>query len=162
MPETIEIAPPEPPAINPPASEVERTKPKRVLPPQFVAQIFTKETARIAGIKGGLNRWKYRPEPQPAQNAPEPPRTNPEPPVVDLFLKQRLTRTRKQIERLQTRLDTILEADEVDDKAIKSIADALARLFDVEGWLAGRPKPGNLRPSNPKSPKQSALSGPID
>lgn len=68
----------------------------------------------------------------------------------------RLTRTREQL----LALDRQLEA-ETDPKALKSLADAIARLCDVEQRLAMRPNPGSYRPSKPRTEQSSSDATPL-
>ena len=73
-----------------------------------------------------------------AQPLPSPvPTDNP----TDDYTVQRLARTRKQIEMLDEQLEEAPDA-----RAVKAIADALARLVEIERVLAGRPLPGSRRP----------------
>lgn len=73
------------------------------------------------------------------------------------YRKFRLIRTREQL----LALDKQLEAER-DPKLVKSLADAIARLCDVEQRLAMRPLPGSRRPGREKPDKRSAASGPLD
>lgn len=68
-----------------------------------------------------------------------------------------LARTREQIEKLESKLD---ECDEPRD--LKAIADAIARLRDVEQTLAKRPKPAAYRTAPEKPTKRSSVVEPED
>ncbi len=72
-----------------------------------------------------------------------------EPPPLppDEYVASQLSRTRKQIDLLNARL----ESPGVDWKEVKALSDAKARLYDIEAALAGRPKPGQLRPASPRA-----------
>ena len=70
---------------------------------------------------------------------------------------KRLIRTREQLEMLDRQLD-----GETDPKHVKSLADAIARLSEVERNLAGRPLPGSRRPGREKPARTGATGGPID
>lgn len=69
----------------------------------------------------------------------------------------RLARTREQIEQLDKQLEA-----ETDPKAIKSLADALARMVDVEFALAKRPKPAAYRTAPEKPKRSQASTGPVE
>lgn len=112
--------------------------------------VFTRENAREYARKGNIARW-HTPKP------PEPP-PRPEPPLAD-YVAAQLARTRKQIEIC----NDILEDPATDWKARKATADAKARLYEIEAALAGRPKPGMLRPVAQRQSRQapgSAYLGP--
>lgn len=68
-------------------------------------------------------------------------------PDPDLYVTRQLARTRKQIDVL----NDMLEGGELDPKNLKAIADAKARLYEIEAALANRPKPGQLRPTAQRS-----------
>lgn len=73
---------------------------------------------------------------------PEPPQPPPTPdPFADDFTSQRLTRVRKQLERIDSMIET-----ETDPQKLDRLAAASMRLSDQEFALANRPKPGNRRP----------------
>lgn len=60
---------------------------------------------------------------------------------ADVYRTVRLTRTRKQMRRVDAMLTKATDA-----KELKALCDALARLAEIERILAGRPLPGALRP----------------
>jgi hypothetical protein len=88
-----------------------------------------------------------------AMSKPKPIAIEPE----EQYRLTRLARTREQIEQLDKQLEA-----ETDPKAIKSLADALARMVDVEFALAKRPKPGAFRPVREKQARASQQQGPIE
>jgi hypothetical protein len=71
---------------------------------------------------------------------------------TDHYRVKRLLRTRRQIDMLDKQLEST-----TDYKALKSIADAIARLSEIERLLAGRPLPGSNRPRSEK-PRRSSLT----
>lgn len=82
------------------------------------------------------------------------PTTQPE----DEYRKARLKRTRTQLEALDKQLEAAAEPRDV-----KAIADAIARLSEVERILAGRPAPGAYRPVREKVKRAAAgAAGPLD
>lgn len=70
----------------------------------------------------------------------------------DEYRLTRLARTREQIEQLDEQL-----SNSSDPKEIKSLADALARLTDIEFALAKRPKPAAYRTAPEKLTKRSSV-----
>lgn len=68
----------------------------------------------------------------------------------ETYVSQQLSRTRKQIDLV----NDMLEDPGVDWKARKALADAKARLYEIEAALAGRPKPGQLRPQAERPRRQ--------
>ena len=79
-------------------------------------------------------------------------------PVADQYRLSRLARTRKQL----AQVDRMLEAA-TDAREVKSLADALARLADMERILAGRPLPGSRRPRAEHSrPDQRVSAEPLE
>jgi hypothetical protein len=107
---------------------------------------FTKANASEYARKGNAIRWHSlpKPEPQPATSLPEPVRI-----AQDDFTQRKLARVRVQIERVEDLLTAATEPQAVD-----RYAAALARLYEIERVLAGRPLPGSRRPS--AEPKSSA------
>lgn len=74
------------------------------------------------------------------------------------YVLARLARTRAQLAQLDGQLEAAKEPRDV-----KAIADAIARLSEVERILAGRPAPGAYRPVREKAKRASAMeSGPLD
>lgn len=81
----------------------------------------------------------------------------------DGYVVKQLFRTRKQVEMLNRQLESA-----PDHRAVKSIADALARLTEIERILAGRPLPGSHRPKavrarsapTPQEPTEAPVSTP--
>lgn len=71
------------------------------------------------------------------------------------FRLARLSRVRAQLIRLDKQL-----AEESDPSRLDRLMSALNRLQEAEGWLAGRAKPGNLKPAAPRPPKASAFNPP--
>lgn len=106
--------------------------------------LFTAQNAREMALRSHLAR-KAPPEPT------EPPAEAPQP--AEAYVARQLSRTRKQIDLLNDRLDD----PKLDWKAVKAIADAKARLYEIEAALAGRPKPGNLKPTAPARPRRYAV-----
>ena len=76
---------------------------------------------------------------------PPPPLPPPLPPVqpTDEFIARKLARVRTQIERVE---DLLTKA--VEPQAVDRFAAALARLYEIERNLAGRPLPGSRRPKD--------------
>ena len=70
------------------------------------------------------------------------------------FQVETLRRVRKQIEQVQDAMDNALEGGKPNPVTIRGLADALARLAEIERQLAGRPLPGSFKPSS-KSPRSS-------
>lgn len=92
-----------------------------------------------------------------AKAAAKPPPCSPVLPAVvpaEEYVSKQLLRTRKQIDLLNDRLDD----PGLDWKAVKAIADAKARLYDIEAALANRPKPGMLRPVAQRAGKRNYAS----
>lgn len=118
--------------------------------------VFTPATASEMGKRSAAKRAIQREQ---ARIQAEQRKSNPEQAVVlavsndDAYRLERLTRTRKQLEQLDEQLE-----GESDPKAVKAIADAIARLSEVERILAGRPLPGSHRPSSPKRSKDAPQS----
>ncbi len=117
--------------------------------------LFTPEIARINAAKGVAqrklnrdNREKLIKQLLDRPLAPELPQ--PKPPVepVTEYASRRLNRVRGQIERLNERIDDLLNDDEVDAGAIDRLANALSRLQDMERIMDGRPLPGSKRPAS--------------
>ena len=75
----------------------------------------------------------------------------------DEFIAAKLTRVRAQIALLDDKLES-----SKDPKDMKMCADALARLYEVESYLSGRPKPGSRRPGREKPMRQTTIQGPLD
>jgi hypothetical protein len=63
-------------------------------------------------------------------------------PVLDDFSRARLSRVRRQLDRL----DNMMEG-ETDPQKLDRLASAQAKLAEQERQLAGRPLPGSLRPT---------------
>lgn len=70
----------------------------------------------------------------------------------------RLARTREQL----ADLDAEWKDAKGDAKERKALADAIARLQDVEQRLANRPLPGSRRPGREKPARSEAAGGPLD
>jgi len=103
--------------------------------------VWTREQAREMAVKGNQVRWHSPPSPEP------------EPAIVpriafDDFAARKLLRVRGQIEQVEALLDGAKDAQSVD-----RYAAALMRLYDIEGWLSNRPKPGNRRPREDRAPR---------
>ncbi len=77
--------------------------------------------------------------------------------IEDSYQISQLIRTRKALDDLYSDFDGTN-----DPKERKFLADAIARLSDVEFALAKRPKPGTTRPSREKPARTGATGGPID
>jgi hypothetical protein len=110
---------------------------------------FTKANASEYARKGNAIRWHSlpKPEPQPVTSLPEPVRI-----AQDDFTQRKLARVRVQIERVEDLLTAATEPQAVD-----RYAAALARLYEIERILAGRPLPGSRRPAaEPKGSTQDA------
>lgn len=113
---------------------------------------FTRENARAMALRAQEVLKAKKAKRLALLNAPEP-----EPLPADKYVEQRIARTRAQIEKLDTRLATCR-----DPKAIKFLADAIAKLAELERVLSGRPLPGQLRPSGPKPRKSGNLVQPLE
>lgn len=76
----------------------------------------------------------------------------------DEYVQAKLIRVRAQIAMLDEMLESAPDAREA-----KASADALARLYEIESYLSGRPKPGSRRPGREKPVRQlGAIAGPLD
>lgn len=75
----------------------------------------------------------------------------------DEFISKKLARVRKQIEQIDNKLES---SD--DPKEMKMCADALARLYEVESYLSGRPKPGSRRPGRERTTRETRSASPLD
>lgn len=73
-----------------------------------------------------------------------------EPNQAEKFRLERIARVRLQL----VRLDKML-AEENDPARLDRLMSALNRLQEAEGWLSGRAKPGNLKPSSKPSKRES-------
>lgn len=73
----------------------------------------------------------------------------------DTYRNASLLRTRKLIEDLEAKLEVA-----PDCKSIGFLANALSKLRDVEQKLAGRPNPGNLRPTKASTRAAAPTTGP--
>lgn len=113
--------------------------------------LFTAENAATHGRNGGLARARnYE-----AQRQAEYTRDN-TPLEPDRFVASQLTRTRAQIEQLNEQFES-----STDPKELKALADALARLCEIERVLDGRPLPGSRKPSNRPARTPQSLPDPV-
>jgi hypothetical protein len=105
---------------------------------------FTSLTARLASAKGHeAKRLRKANSTTAAILAAVPP--PPPPDMPDVYLAQRLTRVRAQLDRIDAML--LVESN---PQHLDRLAAACARLSEVERQLAGRPAPGAYRPSAPR------------
>lgn len=74
---------------------------------------------------------------------------------AETFRRARLARVRNQL----IRIDRMI-AKEDDPGKLDRLASAVNRLQEAEGWLAGRAKPGNLKPVAPRSVPRGTFSAP--
>jgi hypothetical protein len=74
---------------------------------------------------------------------------------ADKFRIERLARVRAQLVRLDLQL-----SEESDPARLDRLMSALNRLQEAEGWLAGRAKPGNLKPAAPKPAARGSFTAP--
>jgi hypothetical protein len=105
--------------------------------------LFTAETARIAAIRShAVTSARNRPV-----APPEPPAPVTQPTLIpaDDFTARKIARVRDQIERVENLL-----TDAVEPQAVDRFAAALARLYEIERILSGRPLPGSRRPEKDK------------
>lgn len=109
--------------------------------------LFTKETARAAALRShevrlankraaALRKAELEREILAAALKPLP---------ADQYVAQRLARVRAQLDRLDTML-----LEELDPQRLDRLAAASARLSEIERQLAGRPGPGQFRPTAPR------------
>ena len=75
---------------------------------------------------------------------------------TEAYIAKRLVRVRKQIDLLSAMLE-----EEQDPNKIDRLASAIAKLSELERQLAGRPLPGSLKPSSPRSTRQQAPMMPV-
>lgn len=75
--------------------------------------------------------------------------------ITSPFQKQRLSRVRAQLNRLDRMM-----MEETDPSKLDRIASAQARLSEQERLLAGRPSPGSLRPSAKAGRAKQTYSAP--
>jgi DNA repair ATPase RecN len=73
----------------------------------------------------------------------------------DDYIQRRIARVREQIEMLSDMLD-----QEEDPNKLDRLASAIDRLDEMERKHAGRPLPGSLKPSQPKSTQRRDLPDP--
>lgn len=65
----------------------------------------------------------------------------------DPYSNRRLSRTRKQIDLLDNRIEEEIAKTDCDGQRVDRLASALARLSEIERQLANRPLPGSLKPT---------------
>ena len=106
---------------------------------------FSRENARELAIKGNLARKRKR-EAELARLAQKDALADLEP--EEKHRLRRVARTREHIERLDRMLARCNEP-----KDLKAIADALAKMEEVERVLSNRPLPGSRRPKAEKADK---------
>ncbi len=75
------------------------------------------------------------------------------------YLQERLSRTREQIAALDDQMRSAVNVG--DSKAIQAISVAVKNLYEIEGNLAGRPKPGVRRPGREKPVRAGAGEAPL-
>lgn len=109
--------------------------------------LITRETAREYARKA--NEAKRAKQAALLANPPAPAS---DPAKPDPYLSAKLGRVRKQIEAV----DKLIESAS-DPQAVDRFAAALARLYEIERQLAGRPLPGSLRPTG--KPTQQSRPG---
>lgn len=135
--------------------------------PEFAAQIITtSERAReLAARSNAVQKARRESREAGIENV-----AVPEVNGAEEYIKERIKRTRRQIEMLDRQLNSECErtpcehchSDGVDAKAIKSIADAIAKLAEVERILSGRPLPGARRPGKEQAPRRTGNVSPLD
>ena len=111
--------------------------------------LVTHETARAAAAKANQVRWSRWKAEQAKSATPAitPAITPPVPELVaDEFIKRKLARVRGQIERIDGLMEEVTEPQAAD-----RFCAALARLYEIERILAGRPLPGSMRPTKAQS-----------
>lgn len=142
---------------------------------------FTSEQARAAQAKasrhGPLPGFKTRTTILPIEVTTEPQVTQPESPVTqaDPELLNRISRTLKQIEMVNQRIDQTLTSQDsgpecghchrlpyTDPLDIERLARAKASLEEQARVLAGRPMPGSLRPVAASAPSAFFSSGDVE
>lgn len=117
---------------------------------------FTAANAQQMAAKGHEGRRERKRLRELAEKTGEQP-TNSSSVNSDGYVVKQLFRTRKQIEMLNRQLESA-----PDHRAVKSIADALARLTEIERILAGRPLPGSHRPKTVRSRSTSIPQEPTE
>lgn len=137
--------------------------------PNGNSSLFTKATARLAGLASVAARAAKKLEPEPE---PEAIKLDPLPTDQDSFRPQSLLRTRNSIKSLHRQLDREVASREAkarcacglwvvlplpDSKRIKELADSVAKLSELERQLAGRPLPGSLKPTTAKTRASSQV-----
>lgn len=75
---------------------------------------------------------------------------------AESFRGKATLRVREHIERLQERIDDLLDRRDLDVKAMRDLADAVLKLEQIEQKLSGRAGPGNLRPIAQQKPMRRA------
>lgn len=111
--------------------------------------VFTVESARIAALKSVAVRKERQQARKALALIPAPPPL-PTPSQTEIEIAWRLSRTRKQIERIADLLD-----QERDPQKLDRLSAAWERLNRMEFALAGRPMPGQLRPREQSSKRRS-------
>lgn len=120
--------------------------------------LFTSEMAKEAARKSVLAREKREAEAEQAKAIVGQLKAAAIVEPCELYVTNRLQRTREQLERL----DRDLAAAD-DPKAVKAICDAMRALSEIERTLAGRPLPGSRRPGRERSSKdQGQSAAPLD
>jgi len=112
--------------------------------------LFTSQNAATHGRNGGIARARNYEARQQAEHTQD---NTPLEPAG--FVASQLTRTRKQIEQLNEQFES-----STDPKELKALADALARLAEIERILDGRPLPGSRKPSNRPARNSYAIPDP--
>ena len=119
---------------------------------QWLATMFTAETASQMGRKGAAIRWQRQREREalPPEPIPLPP-IIPALPAINPLLAARAERLSDEL----TRLEELMK-DETDGKELANLSATHQRLFDAWCTLTATPRPGSRKPA---PARRSALAG---